>query len=240
MFDWEPFRLLGRSMVDYIANYYDSVEARPVGARVEPGYLKVRVNVCGESFWIMGVSLSVCDDTHKQVEGKEPQLYLGFLLTRTPCGSWIAPTKYAIIRMISYTKLSIHTIWPIGSLSSSWLNILQLQVTAGLWKNTKTFSLFVPPSRPTTLLSGAAFPSPSDRAAALRENWEHCLNCHEDTLSIKHCCRHSFVDASGRLNPDLARLGDDDAYRRWQEARICSHRRGGTPSGGLERWLPSS
>ena len=39
--DWEPFRLLGRSMVDYIANYYEQVEARPVGARVEPGYLKV-------------------------------------------------------------------------------------------------------------------------------------------------------------------------------------------------------
>ena len=56
VFDWEPFRLLGRSMVDYIANYYQHVEARPVGARVEPGYLKVRVPkgtsmyVCGESF----------------------------------------------------------------------------------------------------------------------------------------------------------------------------------------------
>lgn len=39
--DWEPFRLLGRSMVDYIANYYEQVEARPVRARVEPGYLQV-------------------------------------------------------------------------------------------------------------------------------------------------------------------------------------------------------
>lgn len=40
--DWEPFRRLGRSMTDYIANYYEQIEKRPVGARVEPGYLEVR------------------------------------------------------------------------------------------------------------------------------------------------------------------------------------------------------
>lgn len=40
--DWEPFRLLGRSMIEYIANYYTEVESRPVRAQVEPGYLKVR------------------------------------------------------------------------------------------------------------------------------------------------------------------------------------------------------
>lgn len=39
--DWEPFRLLGRSMIDYIANYYQQVEGRAVGPSVEPGYLKV-------------------------------------------------------------------------------------------------------------------------------------------------------------------------------------------------------
>lgn len=39
--DWEPFRLLGRSMIDYIADYYQGVESLPVRARVEPGYLKV-------------------------------------------------------------------------------------------------------------------------------------------------------------------------------------------------------
>lgn len=39
--DWEPFRLLGRSMVDYIADYYQGVESLPVRAIVEPGYLKV-------------------------------------------------------------------------------------------------------------------------------------------------------------------------------------------------------
>lgn len=42
MSDWEPFRLLGRSMIDYIADYYQGVESFPVRARVEPGYLKVR------------------------------------------------------------------------------------------------------------------------------------------------------------------------------------------------------
>lgn len=42
--DWEPFRLLGRSMIDYIADYYQRVESLPVSARVEPGYLKVQVD----------------------------------------------------------------------------------------------------------------------------------------------------------------------------------------------------
>ncbi|CAN0549835.1 unnamed protein product, partial [Ectocarpus sp. 8 AP-2014] len=28
--DWEPFRMLGRSMVDYIADYYQGIESRPV------------------------------------------------------------------------------------------------------------------------------------------------------------------------------------------------------------------
>eukprot|EP00903_Cladosiphon_okamuranus_P005441 g5426.t1 len=41
--DWEPFRLLGRSMIDYIADYYQAVESLPVRARVEPGYLKSRL-----------------------------------------------------------------------------------------------------------------------------------------------------------------------------------------------------
>lgn len=31
------------------------------------------------------------------------------------------------------------------------------------------------------------------------------------------------------MNPDLGRLGDDDACRRWR-ARMCSHRRGAKPS----------
>lgn len=39
--DWEPFRLLGRSMIDYIADYYRDIEYRPVRAQVEPGYLQV-------------------------------------------------------------------------------------------------------------------------------------------------------------------------------------------------------
>lgn len=41
--DWEPFRLLGRSMVDYIADYYRDVESRPVRAQVEPEYLQVKI-----------------------------------------------------------------------------------------------------------------------------------------------------------------------------------------------------
>ncbi|CAM9243510.1 unnamed protein product [Choristocarpus tenellus] len=42
--DWEPFRELGKDMIDYIVNYYKGVEARPVRAQVQPGYLKVRLN----------------------------------------------------------------------------------------------------------------------------------------------------------------------------------------------------
>lgn len=41
VFDWEPFRLLGGSMVEYIADYYQRVEAHPVAAQVDAGYLKV-------------------------------------------------------------------------------------------------------------------------------------------------------------------------------------------------------
>ena len=69
---------------------------------------------------------------------------------------------------------------------------------------------------------------PSTRAAALRENRGHCLNCREDTHSFRNC-RHPFINASGCLNPELGQLGDDDAYRRWQ-ARIPSYRRDGTSS----------
>ncbi|CAN0541933.1 unnamed protein product, partial [Ectocarpus sp. 8 AP-2014] len=32
--------MLGRSMVDYIADYYQGIESRPVKSSVEPGYLK--------------------------------------------------------------------------------------------------------------------------------------------------------------------------------------------------------
>ena len=70
--------------------------------------------------------------------------------------------------------------------------------------------------------------SPSARAAALRENRGHCLNCHEDTHSFKQC-KHSFINASGCLNPELGQLGDDDACRRWQ-ARMISYRRDGKSS----------
>ena len=67
--------------------------------------------------------------------------------------------------------------------------------------------------------------SPSARAAALRENRGHCLNCHEDTHSFRNF-EPLFINASGCLNPELCQLGDDDAYRRWQ-ARITSYRRDG-------------
>ena len=40
--DWEPFRVVGRSMIEYVAKYYREIESRPVRARVEPGYLRVR------------------------------------------------------------------------------------------------------------------------------------------------------------------------------------------------------
>ena len=72
----------------------------------------------------------------------------------------------------------------------------------------------------------SALLSPSARAAALRENRGHCLNCHEDTHSFRNC-RYPFIDPSGCLNPELVQRGDDDDYRRWQ-ARMTSYRRDGT------------
>ena len=70
--------------------------------------------------------------------------------------------------------------------------------------------------------------TPSARAAALRENRGHCLNCHEDTHPLRNC-RHPFINASGCLNLELGRLGDDDVFRRWQ-ARMVSYRRDGRSS----------
>ena len=66
--------------------------------------------------------------------------------------------------------------------------------------------------------------SPSARAAAFRENRGLCINCHEENNSFRHC-RHSFINASGCLNPELGQLDHDDAYRRWQ-SRMTSYRRG--------------
>lgn len=43
--DWEPFRQLGRSMIDYITDYYQNVEDHPVRAMVKPGYLKVHFSI---------------------------------------------------------------------------------------------------------------------------------------------------------------------------------------------------
>ena len=68
--------------------------------------------------------------------------------------------------------------------------------------------------------------SPFARAAALRENRGHCLNCHKDTHSFRNC-RHPFSNASGCLNPELGQRCGDDAYRRWQ-ARMTSYGRDGT------------
>ena len=70
--------------------------------------------------------------------------------------------------------------------------------------------------------------SPSARAAVLRENRGHCLNCPEDTRSFRNN-RHPIINARGCLNPELSQLGDDDAYRRWQ-ARMTSYRRDGKSS----------
>ena len=67
--------------------------------------------------------------------------------------------------------------------------------------------------------------SPSARAAALRENRGHCLNCREDIPSFKQC-RNPFINASGSLNPEHGQLGDDHAYRRWQARMISYHRDG--------------
>ena len=75
----------------------------------------------------------------------------------------------------------------------------------------------------------SSLPTPTARAAALRENRGHRLNCHEDTRSLQQC-RRSFVDASGCLNPDFGQLGDDgEAYRRWQP-RMIQYRREDKPS----------
>lgn len=41
MCDWEPFRDLGRDMIDFVVDYYNRVEKIPVRAQVKPGYLKV-------------------------------------------------------------------------------------------------------------------------------------------------------------------------------------------------------
>ena len=70
--------------------------------------------------------------------------------------------------------------------------------------------------------------TPSARAAALRENRDHCLNCHGDTHSLRNC-RHPFISASGCLNPELSQLGDDDVFRRWR-ARVVSYHRDGRSS----------
>ena len=74
----------------------------------------------------------------------------------------------------------------------------------------------------------SGFFSPSACTDALRGNRGLCLNCHEDNHSFKHC-RHSFINASGCLSPELGQLGDDDAYRRWQ-ARMTCYRRDGKSS----------
>ena len=99
-------------------------------------------------------------------------------------------------------------------------------------ENNNTFgkvSLLLPRSRPTTLASGAAsLRPPPAPPAAMRENRCHCLNCHEDTHYLRNC-RHPFINASGCINPELGQLGDDDAFRRWQE-RMVSYRRDGTSS----------
>ena len=67
--------------------------------------------------------------------------------------------------------------------------------------------------------------TPSARAAALRENRAHCLNCHKDTHSLRNC-RHPFIYATGFLNPKLGQLGDDDVFRRWQARMVSYHRDG--------------
>ena len=57
----------------------------------------------------------------------------------------------------------------------------------------------------------------------------HCLNCHEDTHSLRNCS-HPFTNASGCLNPELGLTGDDDVFRRCQ-ARMVSYYRDGMSSG---------
>ena len=38
-----------------------------------------------------------------------------------------------------------------------------------------------------------------------------------------------FINASGRLPPELGQLADDDAYRRWQARMVCYRRDGKSP-----------
>ena len=54
----------------------------------------------------------------------------------------------------------------------------------------------------------SALLSPFARAAALRGNRGHSLNCHQDTHSFR-ICRHPSMNTSCRLNPELGQLGDD-------------------------------
>ena len=85
------------------------------------------------------------------------------------------------------------------------------------------YSLYARQSKPMTHLCGAAFLH-QPLALLPSENRGHCLNCHEDSHSLRQC-RHPFINASGCLNPDLGQVGDDgEAYRRWQ-ARMNRCRR---------------
>lgn len=54
--DWEPLRLLGRSMVDFTLRYYKELHARPVRALVKPGYLKASKR-SGAERWLKGFGL---------------------------------------------------------------------------------------------------------------------------------------------------------------------------------------
>ena len=71
---------------------------------------------------------------------------------------------------------------------------------------------------------------PTARAAALRDNQGHCLNCHGTSHSFKQCS-HPFINASGCINPELGQIGDNGAaYRRWQE-RMLRYRHGNKTGG---------
>ena len=119
------------------------------------------------------------------------------------------------------------TVMPIDDSSDPWLDQtsncwpLEEHHYAEVFAVSASFKTDDPP-----LWSGLL--SPSTHADALRENRGLCLNCHQDNHSFKHCW-HSFIDASGCLNPELGQLGDDDAYRRWQARMIC-YCRDGKPS----------
>ena len=94
--------------------------------------------------------------------------------------------------------------------------------TAGHYKSTimRKSSPLVPRIRPTTLPFGAASFHPPLALMPFEKTEGFCPNCHEDNHSSKHC-RHSFINASGCLNPKLGHLGDNDAYRRWQARMTC-------------------